>query len=113
MDHTEANLALRELRAATEALLSATDGYDIDELEIAVGRRERAVARFEELVLRNPAGFSADHLESARESLRIGKQAFERLLEIRRTGWATATELSKNEYVLRSLSTFATSPADI
>jgi hypothetical protein len=106
MDHMEVSLILQQLRETSQKLVPSLERYDVAAVEAALAERERVVARFQELVERNPAAFTDADLESARESLRLGKEAHERLLEIRRTGWTTATELSKDEYVLRAIAKY-------
>jgi len=106
MDHMEVSLVLQQLRETSQKLTPSVERYDVAAVEAALAERERVVARFQELVEKNPAAFTEADLESARESLRLGKEGHERLLEIRRTGWTTVTELSKDEYVLRAIATY-------
>ena len=112
MDHKQLRTALEDLRRTSEQLLPLTDRFDLDAVENAVSKRELAVARVTEAVETSAGAFSEEDLESVRESLRVGKSAFEKLLEIRRSGWTTATEMTKNDYVLRSISIFGTDASE-
>ena len=113
MDRTQKTAILDALRRTSEDLTPAIQRYDVGQLENAIRAREEAVQRFQELVERDPNAFSEADVESARESLRVGKRAFEHLLEIRRTGWTTATEMAKNQYVLRTIAKYGgNEPAD-
>jgi hypothetical protein len=105
---------LEELQDATDRLIPAASAgrLDIDEIEKALAERQRAVGRLGELIARCPEAFTRLDVERVRESVSSGRMAAERLIEIRRGGWAAATELSQNQYILRTIGNFGAGSPD-
>jgi hypothetical protein len=101
---------LEELRCTTESLFPTANRLDLNQIEEAVASREKVVAQLSALIAQHPYEFTPEHLESVRQSHMKGKRALEKVLETRRTGWVTATELSKNEYILKSFARSGYSP---
>jgi hypothetical protein len=95
---------LEELRAATRHLNpdASTRKYDLDHIEKAVAERENSVARLRQLTLQHPEAFTYQDLEELQCILADGKRAAENLLDVRRHGWAVATELRKKDFVLKT-----------
>ncbi len=99
---------LDALSSTTEQLMLTANRLDLDRMEAAVAVRQEAVARLRELIEVHPHAFTPDDLERLRTSHAQGKLAFEKLLETRRTGWVTATELSRKEHIMKSFAQFGT-----
>ena len=106
----EISLVLDELRNTTDELFLVSNRFDLDQMEAAVTLRQKAVTQLSELIAQYPDAFTYAHLEQVRACHDRGKRAFEKVLEIRRSGWTTATELSQNAHILKSFARFGSLP---
>jgi hypothetical protein len=104
MTHNEVSAVLEELRTTTRHLNpdSQTKRFDLDHVEKAVAEREHSVARLRQLTLQHPDAFTFQDLEELQRILAEGKRAAENLMDVRRHGWTTATELRKKDFVLKT-----------
>ena len=103
---------LEKLHSATDQLFVTTNRFDLDQIEAAVTNREKVVSDLRELIAQHPDAFTPEDLARMQSCHSQGKRALEKLLETRRTGWTTATELAQNQYVLKSFARFGCSPAN-
>src|SRR5277367_1289038 len=100
MDRSEVLSAVAELRSTSESMRAMQGSrLDLDVLEKIVARREHAVRRIRNSVEQCPECFCEDDLDAMRDALAAGKRAFENLLEIRKKGWTTATDYSRNRHI--------------
>jgi hypothetical protein len=99
---------MEELRTTTRHLNpdASTKTFDLDHVEKAVAEREHSVARLRQLTLQHPEAFSFQDLEELQRILAEGKRAAENLMDIRRHGWAVATELRQKDFVLKTFLRF-------
>ena len=109
-----------DIGVVVEALLASTDRLapagarllDVDKIEKALSEREHCVRTLSELARRFPEAFTLRDLEKIRHSLHAGRAALEKIGDLRRDGWVTATEMSRTQYLLRTISTFGTADPD-
>jgi hypothetical protein len=108
MTYNEVADVLDELRTATRHLNpdANTKSFDLDHIEKAVAERETSVARLRQLTLQHPEAFTLQDLEELQRILAEGKRAAENLMDVRRHGWTTATELRKKDFVLKTFLRF-------
>ena len=108
MNYNEVAAVLEELRITTRHLNpdENTKRFDLDHVEKAVAEREHSVARLRELTLQKPEAFTLDDVQELQRILAEGKRASENLMDIRRQGWTTATELRKKDFVLKTFLRF-------
>jgi hypothetical protein len=107
MAHEEVVTIIQELWRATDELAVAAHPrrFDLNGLERALAHRMGAVERLSRMVESFPQAFTGDDLQEIRVSQSRGKRALEALLAWRRNGWDTATQLSRNQYVIGTIST--------
>jgi len=108
----EVSEVLEELRVATRRINPDSNAirFDLDQAEKAVAQREHSVARLRELTLSRPEAFSLEDIEELRRILAEGKRATERLMDMRRQGWTSATELHRKEFVLKTFLRYGSEP---
>jgi hypothetical protein len=108
MTYNEVADVLEDLRTTTRQLNPDTSAkkFDLDHIEKAVAEREHSVARLRQVTLQHPEAFSFQDLEELQRILAEGKRAAENLMDMRRHGWTTATELRKKDFVLKTFLRF-------
>jgi hypothetical protein len=100
----EVAVVLEDLRRTTRRLNPDANAtrFDLDQVEKAVAEREHSVARLRELTLQQPDAFAPEDVDELRRILAEGKRAAENLMDMRREGWTTATQLHKKAFVMKT-----------